>query len=948
MEMEKSVSLVKLSFSKKGLLKGTIIIVCLIALIAAIMIMPVAATTTTISPDKGAYIRDYSSYVNKNYGDTTPLWVYGRDGKNRRALIHFDLSSIPSGATIGSATLYLYNIYTPQEDRTLNVHRITDSWAEGSGNNELNSATINGTTWNERWFGANWGTAGGDYDSTVTGSNTSGTMADVWLEWDVKTDVQGFVSETYSNHGWLVKFEPEGSPTVCVKFPSREYTDDSTKRPKLVVEYTEAPCGCVGATQTFTCGETVTESCVFNCDMSCPAGRGLKMGANDIIVDGAGFTLDGVTPGDACTASGAARTGIYNSPFGDEEEHNNIVIKNLTIKNFCNGIYLNGDEDYHVVNNTIENCRVYNNGRNVAGVKSNGIKLIFVYESTIENCKIYNNTGGEGCTPPCENGGSGIFMYAGNDNIITNNDIYDNKKGGFFTKAKPMRNEISHNEVWGNHQGGIIVRCKCSQNLTIEYNNASCNYGTGIFIGGPCNTIRHNNVSNNKNGSIEPLPDTGHGGCGVNFGRDDADVPCGPGGSCGSRLNSLINNTICDNEYLDIWERAAVRGTNNGVENKCDEPDGWNDDGGTGCTYPCTAPIVTSLTITPNTGITSEVQAYNVTVNTTGFTSLNVTIPARFRAKTPSGGEEIARADLWWNNESEPYYGYVTFTANATDKMDVCAYIGEISATYLGMAVSYTEGATTSIKSPFGSHPERANLTLPTESANGSLKISGLPETITNVTVSIGAFVQNPDSANTYTFTAKAEGETEGKSAMVTISAPAPPCIVSYAPVSAAISDTESATRTFNVTVNQTVNVSWLVNGTQVQYNNTGGVTEASYTNTSAILGTWNVSAVASNTNGTDMQTWIWTVEEPSPCFIATAAYGTALHEDIDVLRDFRDEYLMTNPLGRTLVKTYYETSPPIADALREHEGLRTAVRETLIKPLVYISRMFVEEEKQT
>ena len=83
-------------------------------------------------------------------------------------------------------------------------------------------------------------------------------------------------------------------------------------------------------------------------------------------------------------------------------------------------------------------------------------------------------------------------------------------------------------------------------------------------------------------------------------------------------------------------------------------------------------------------------------------------------------------------------------------------------------------------------------------------------------------------------------------------------------------------------------------------------------------------------------------VEAPSPCFIATAAYGTTLHEDIDILRDFRDERLMTNPLGRTFVKTYYTTSPPIADALREHEGLRTAVRETLIKPLVYVSRMFV------
>ena len=83
-------------------------------------------------------------------------------------------------------------------------------------------------------------------------------------------------------------------------------------------------------------------------------------------------------------------------------------------------------------------------------------------------------------------------------------------------------------------------------------------------------------------------------------------------------------------------------------------------------------------------------------------------------------------------------------------------------------------------------------------------------------------------------------------------------------------------------------------------------------------------------------------VEKLSPCFIATAAYGTSLHEDIDVLRDFRDEYLMTNLFGRTFVEIYYTTSPPIADVIRENKGLRTIVREGFVKPLVYISRLFV------
>ncbi|MEA2076071.1 MAG: carboxypeptidase regulatory-like domain-containing protein [Euryarchaeota archaeon] len=88
---------------------------------------------------------------------------------------------------------------------------------------------------------------------------------------------------------------------------------------------------------------------------------------------------------------------------------------------------------------------------------------------------------------------------------------------------------------------------------------------------------------------------------------------------------------------------------------------------------------------------------------------------------------------------------------------------------------------------------------------------------------------------------------------------PRAPDITSYAPASS-VSDTEGATRTFNITVNQIVNVRWQINGTLMQTN--GSVTEASYTNASVAIGTWNVSAIVTNANGTDMQTWIWKVVE--------------------------------------------------------------------------------------
>ena len=92
----------------------------------------------------------------------------------------------------------------------------------------------------------------------------------------------------------------------------------------------------------------------------------------------------------------------------------------------------------------------------------------------------------------------------------------------------------------------------------------------------------------------------------------------------------------------------------------------------------------------------------------------------------------------------------------------------------------------------------------------------------------------------------------------VDASASGAPTITSYSPAEATVSDTEGATRTFSIATNQTVNVSWLINGTEVQTNE--GVTTASYTNTSAAVGTWNVSAIASNENGTAMRTWTWHV----------------------------------------------------------------------------------------
>jgi len=84
------------------------------------------------------------------------------------------------------------------------------------------------------------------------------------------------------------------------------------------------------------------------------------------------------------------------------------------------------------------------------------------------------------------------------------------------------------------------------------------------------------------------------------------------------------------------------------------------------------------------------------------------------------------------------------------------------------------------------------------------------------------------------------------------------PKISSFDPVTTTVTNNVGESRTFSIKTNQTVNVSWLINGTEA-FNEIGVIT-SSYANSSAALGVWNVSVLAQNTNGSGMQTWIWNV----------------------------------------------------------------------------------------
>lgn len=74
-----------------------------------------------------------------------------------------------------------------------------------------------------------------------------------------------------------------------------------------------------------------------------------------------------------------------------------------------------------------------------------------------------------------------------------------------------------------------------------------------------------------------------------------------------------------------------------------------------------------------------------------------------------------------------------------------------------------------------------------------------------------------------------------------------------------------------------------------------------------------------------------------SGCFIATAAYGSELATEVDMLRRFRDQRLLKSPLGQVAVASYYALSPGLAVVLADSAPLRTWTRD-LLNPLVRLA----------
>jgi hypothetical protein len=72
------------------------------------------------------------------------------------------------------------------------------------------------------------------------------------------------------------------------------------------------------------------------------------------------------------------------------------------------------------------------------------------------------------------------------------------------------------------------------------------------------------------------------------------------------------------------------------------------------------------------------------------------------------------------------------------------------------------------------------------------------------------------------------------------------------------------------------------------------------------------------------------TAGDVDACFIATAAFGSQLANDVEPLRSFRDQVLGKTVLGELAIEAYYTFGPVAARLIGESEILRATAREAL------------------
>lgn len=174
-----------------------------------------------------------------------------------RALFRFDVSSIPVGAQVSSASLAFEVTRQPVDgfaSADFGLHRMFVSWGEGvqttanpGSPGQGAPAAAGEATWNARFAqtGLNWATPGGlagtDFAAASSAGQSIYSTANspyFFTSAQLAADVQHWLDNPSANHGWMLLANDEGPNFTARRFGSRE---DGINAPQLMVQFTAVP-----------------------------------------------------------------------------------------------------------------------------------------------------------------------------------------------------------------------------------------------------------------------------------------------------------------------------------------------------------------------------------------------------------------------------------------------------------------------------------------------------------------------------------------------------------------------------------------------------------------------------------------------------------------------------------------------------------------------------------
>ncbi len=163
-----------------------------------------------------------------NYRTSLVVGQWSAGPRTCRALVRFDLGSVPTAAAIASATLeLLYSGYAASNSYAIGVYRQKRSWVGAQA------------TWSQYASGQSWQTAGGfgasDCEQTAIGQiEIPAGAAYGWksIALDI-TAVAEMARGTFANRGFLLRMAVENDAERSF----RAMASGESEQPRLTIEY---------------------------------------------------------------------------------------------------------------------------------------------------------------------------------------------------------------------------------------------------------------------------------------------------------------------------------------------------------------------------------------------------------------------------------------------------------------------------------------------------------------------------------------------------------------------------------------------------------------------------------------------------------------------------------------------------------------------------------------